>query len=339
MNRPEASALNSAPQSESCGCAAPRKRLCDDCESAGESFVACSLACLNSHRRASHANPAEDSVARAHRHARAASRQLSNRWDAYESHRERLMTLIAELPRGGELCVFGAGEANELELERLSSIFSEIHLVDLDGEALSRARDRQPAPVRAKIMLHEGVDGSGLLEHLDAWGERFPERAELARVAVEVAQSIVHGLGLTFPAVVSDCLLSQLALPFQRAWLTSRGNWTDLLSTLSAIHLATLAGSTRSGGRCLLAFDAASSRDTPALAEQQGRGADELLEFVDEARAQGGLRLRPDPRTLMAQLSSPGMKSLVAEARVSEPWLWQRGVDTELVYGLTFSHP
>jgi len=32
------------------------------------------------------------------------------------------------------------------------------------------------------------------------------------------------------------------------------------------------------------------------------------------------------------------MISLVSEPRLAEPWLWQRGADTELVYGLTFAH-
>jgi len=324
--------------SERCGCAAPRKRVCDDCEASGASFLACSLVCLDRHRALCHQNFAEDSLARASAHTRAHNRQFTGSWAAYQSHRQQLMALISELPQGAELCVFGAGECNDLELDRLAGSFREIHLVDLDGEALTRARDRQAAAARAKIVLHDGVDASGLLEYLDAWGDGFPERDQLARVAVEAAQSIVHALGLSFPAVVSSCLLSQLVLPFQRAWLTSRGNWTSLLSTLSAIHLATLAGSTRAGGRCLLAFDVASSRDTPALAEQQGRAADELAEFVLEARALGGLALRPDPASLIAQLSSPGMMSLVSEPRLAEPWLWQRGADTKLVYGLTFSH-
>ena len=322
---------------ERCGCSARPKRLCDDCESLGRSYAACSLACLDRHRAAAHGTPAEGSSSPAQRRARAQNYRALP--DADAGHGARLMALIAQLPQRAELCVFGAGDAQDLELEQLAGMFSEVHLLDLDDEALTRARDRQAAEVRSKIVLHERVDSSGLLEHLDAWGERFPERAELARVAVEAAQSIVHGLGLTFPAVVSNCLLSRLALPFQRAWLTSRGNWTDLLSTITAIHLASLAGSTRSGGRCLLAFDVASSRDTPALAEQRGRAPDELAEFVHEARTAGGLHLRPDPLTLIAQLSAPGMKSLVAEPRLSEPWLWQRGVDTELVHGLTFGHP
>jgi hypothetical protein len=160
-----------------------------------------------------------------------------------------------------------------LDLDRLASGFRELHLLDLDGEALARERDRQAAAVREKIVLHDFVDASGLLEHIDTWGDRFPERSELARVAVEAAQRIVHGLGRSFPAAVSSCLLSQLALPFQRSWLTSRGNSTDLLSTISAIHLATLAGAMRE------------------------------------------------------------------DARLSDPWLCPQGGETELVYGLIFSHP
>jgi len=325
--------------SETCGCSARLKRLCEDCEAAGRSFMACSRTCLERHGTQAHGHVGEDSLERAHRHVRAHNRPMADAWAASASHRARLMALIGELPQGGELCVFGAGDANDLELERLAASFSAIHLVDLDGEALARARDRQTAVVRAKIVLHERVDASGLLDHLDAWGEKFPEHAELARVAVEAAQSLVHGLGLSFPAVVSTCLLGELALPFQRTWLTARGNWTNLLSTLSAIHLATLAGSTRSGGRCLLASDVASSRDMPALADQWGRDADELAEFVAAARAAGDLHFRPDPVSLMAQLSSPGMKSLVEAPRLSAPWLWQRGDETELVYGLIFSHP
>jgi hypothetical protein len=87
----------------------------------------------------------------------------------------------------------------------------------------------------------------------------------------------------------------------------------------------------------LLSFDVASSLDTPALAEQRGRSPDELAEFVLETRRAGGLTLRPDPGVLLTQLSAPGMKSLVHEPSLSEPWLRQRAADTELVYGLIFS--
>jgi len=330
---------NAVTARQRCACSAPARRLCDDCESLGATFIACSLACLDRHRSEAHGQLDADSVTRARSRIREENRRAESERQIDLEHRQRLMSLIAELPQGDALCVFAAGNADELDLERLASHFREVHLVDLDAETLARARERLTAAVRSKIVLHEGLDASGLLEHLDAWGDCFPERAELARVATEAAQSIVHGLGATFPAVISACALSRFALPFQRAWLSSRSHWTALLGTMRAIHLATLAGAARSGGRCSLAFDVASSREMPALAEQRQRAPDELSEFVHDALDAGVLHLRPDPGMLIEQLASPGMRALVSEPRLSDPWLRQRDAETELVYGLIFDRP
>ncbi|HEX3849739.1 MAG TPA: hypothetical protein VHW01_02165 [Polyangiaceae bacterium] len=325
---------------DNCGHEAPPHRLCDLCEARGDAFLACSLACLDRHIAAAHAELApEPSAVRARSYARALNRRFPDSWAGYAGHRERISALLSELPRGTELCVFGAGNCNDLELDQLAAWFSEIHLVDLDGEALERARDRQTAAVRAKIVLHPDVDFSGVIEHLDDWGERFPERTELGRTAVNAAQEIVRGLGRSFPATLSSCVLSQLAAPFQRAWITSRANWADLLSVVSAVHLATLAGATRAGGHGLLVFDTSSSKDTPELAELRGRSREELEAFIEQARAAGTLHLRNSPRELVAQLSAPGLKSLVAETSIGSPWLWQLGADTQLVYSLAFTHP
>lgn len=332
------SEVNPTARSERCACSSAPKRLCDDCEAVGANFVACSLACLDRHRAEVH-GASSDSVARAQARLRQENRRASARRAPDLEHRGRLTSLLTGLPQGNALCVFVAGNADELDLERLAAHFREIHLVDLDPEALARARDGQAEAVRRKLVLHEEVDASGLLEHLDAWGEHFPERSELARVATEAAQSLVHRLGATFPAVASVCALNRLAWPFERAWLTSRNNWAALLGTIRAIHLATLAGAARSAGRCLLACDVASSRDMPALAEQHSRAPDELSEFVHDALEAGVLSLRPDPSTLLAQLGSPGMRALVSEPRLSEPWLRRRDADTDLVYALFFDRP
>ena len=302
--------------------------------------MACSSACLERHRAALHgAAPDGGSAQRARAFASDLNRRFPDTWAGYASHRTRLTQLIGDLPRGGELCVFGAGNCNDLELDELSSWFKEIHLVDLDGEALERARDRQSAAVRTQLVLHGDVDCSGLLEHLDDWGDEFPARAALGQSAVSAAQNIVRGLGRSFPAVVSACVLSQLAVPFQRAWVTSRSNWGDLLSAISAIHLATLAGSTSSGGKGLLLIDSASSKECPELAHQGGKSDEELRQFVDRALEAGTLALRPDPYQTLMQMSSPGLRSMVAEPRLSPPWLWNLGVDAQLVYGLSFGHP
>jgi hypothetical protein len=264
------------------------------------------------------------------------NRRLPDSWADNAEHRQHVSALIFDLPRGTELCVLGAGNCTDLELEQLSAWFSRIHLADLDGEALERARDRQSLAVRAKLHLHEDLDFSGVLEHLDDWGEQFPDRAELERAAMFAAQSIVRSLGQSFPAVVSACVLSQLAAPFERSWITSRGNWGELLSALNAIHLATLAGATRSGGRALLIFDSATSKDTPALGAQHGKTSQQLAAFLDSALDEGSLYLKHQPEQLLAQLSSPGLKGLVSAAEIGAPWLRRVGHGTELVFSLAF---
>ncbi len=325
---------------ERCAHAAKPRRICDVCEAAGRTFLACSLACLNHHLSAEHAELAPStSEERTLEYASALNRRFPDSWAGYAEHRQRVTTLISGLPRGAELCVLGAGNCNDLELEQISAWFSQVHLADLDGEALERARDRQSAAVRAKLTLRAGLDFSGLIEHLDDWGEQFPDRAELGRSAVMAAQGIVQSLGQSFPAVVSTCVLSQLAAPFQRSWITSRSNWGDLLSAINAVHLATLAGATRSGGRGLLIFDTSSSKDTPALGAQHGKSSEQLEAFIEEALNDGSLYLKHQPQQLLAQLSSPGLKSMVSEPNIGTPWLWRLGQDTQLVFSLAFNHP
>ncbi len=335
----ESSRPAEVPQTRSCGCSESPKRICDLCYSARSVFLACSRVCLDRHQREQHPAENGDAEARARAAARAYNRRFPDSWQRYAQHRQRVMALIAMLPQDAEICVLGAGNCSDLDLDRLAGSQREVHLVDLDGEALERSRERQSRAVRDKIVLHPNVDFSGLLQHLDDWGERFPDRAELGRSAVSAAQRILHELGRSFAGVVSTCVLSQLAVPFQHAWVSSRANWADLLSALSAVHLATLAGSTRSGGRGLLVFDVASSKDTPELAQYGERASGELPELVAGSLARGTLTLRPRPEDLLSLLSSPGLRPLVSETELGAPWLWDLGDATQLVYSLSFVHP
>lgn len=317
----------------------PPKRVCDLCESEGRTFLACSLACLNEHIASAHdwPNP-EPSAERALAQIRAQHQQLPEDWHGDAGHRDEITARVRELPAGGELCVLGVGNGNELDLEQLASRFDAVHLVDLDEEALERARDRQSAAVRARIVLHESLDLSGVLQHLDEWGDRFPERSLLADRALAAAQGIVREIGRSFAVVVSNAVLGQLPVPFQRAWLTSRANWGELLSTLTTIHLGTLAGSTRPGGHALLVTDVASSRENPVFTEWRASRAD-LSAKLAAARAGDDLVWRRDPEGLMQKLGAAGLRGMVAELRLGAPWLWPRDAETQLVYALAFRHP
>lgn len=327
-------------QVATCGCSEDMRRVCDLCGATEGAFVACSLACLDKHLVGRHAvEGMETSETRAATYLRRVNRQLAGSWQTYEGHRRRVMALAMAAEHGGDIAIFGAGNGSDLELAELATAFREIHLIDLDGEALERARAGLPAATRDKVVLHAPYDLSGFTSRLDEWGERFPDDATLGPSAVMAARGIVQRLGRVFDVVLSTGVLSQLTVPYHRAWITSRLNWGRLVAALTALHLATLAGSTRSGGTGVLAFDVLSSKDAPELADLVGRDAEALEDYVERGKASGSLRLQPDPATLLKQLTSPGLGSLVQDPRLTSPWLWNLGDAVQLVYGLQFRRP
>jgi hypothetical protein len=332
-----------------CGCASEMRRVCDLCAGAGAMVVACSLTCLDRHLANEHGGDEgarASSEARARQYLGGVNRRLAGSWQRYQDHRGQVMALVltaetvpAAAVSAGDIAIFGAGNGSDLDVPRLADTFREIHLVDLDGEALERARQDLPAAVRERVILHEPVDLSGFMSHLDEWGESFPDDATLGRVAFDSSRAIVAGLGRGFDVVLSTGVLSQLIVPFHRAWITSKLNWQRMDAAITALHLATLVGSTRSGGRGVLAFDVLSSKDAPALSALASRGTTELGAAVDMEVAAGSITLQPHPTTLLKQLQFPGMASMVREPRLTAPWLWNLGDAVQLVYGLLFRRP
>jgi len=277
--------------------------------------AACSQACLDRHLAEKHGEEPcarESSESRARLYLAGVNQRLAGSWQRYHEHRQHVMalTLTADIASAtcaaaGDIVIFGAGNGSDLDLPRLADTFREIHLVDLDAEALERARQGLPLALRARVIPRAPVDLSGFMSHLDEWGDCFPDDATLGRTAFAAARAIVAALGREFDVVLSTCALSQLVVPFHRAWLLSGASWERLDAALVAVHLATLVLSTRAGGRGVIAFDVPSPQD-------------------------------PRPLALLAQLQHPGMASMVQEPRLTSPWSWDLGGAVQLVYGLTF---
>jgi hypothetical protein len=298
--------------------------------------MSCSAACLARHQQSQHPEQAGlGAAARAAAFTGSVNGKFPDNWERFAPHRHRLMQLVEAAGASGKLAVFGAGNAADLELPWLLERFDEVHLVDLDGAALERARVRHKVDTN-RLVLRPETDLSGMLEHLDDWGESFPDPAELGRAAVQAAGQLSSRLG-KFDVTLSTCVLSQLGLPFRRAWVASRTTWGHLMSAITSVHLATLAGTTARSS--ILVADVATSQRLPALDELRGARVAELEAFVTRHRDAGSLSLQPDPRRLLAWLSAPGLSRLVAEPRVSSPWLWDLGDVRQLVYALTFHHP
>lgn len=254
--------------------------------------------------------------------------------DWYTPHRRRLMD---ELPRvSGDLCVLGAGNCADVDFEHLAKRFDEIHLVDIDEDAITRSRDRQPKALRERIVLHGDRDLSGILEHLDDWAEQFPSDAELQQTSLRAAHGLLQGIGRPFDVTLSACVLSQLVLPFQETWVMHEEEWDKLSACTTAVHLATLFGATRPGGSGFMAFDVVSSDHLPGLLAYRDRPAEELQAFVEAQVASGEVALNPAPSELLAQLQGSGLGAALASVAVTSPWLWDIKSAHQLVYGLGF---
>jgi hypothetical protein len=234
--------------------------------------------------------------------------------------------------------VLGAGNCNDLDLPLLIEHFEELHLVDVDAEALERGIERVPASERGRVTL-QALDLAGCIDKVDEWGERFPSPTELAAFVRDVPSRIARDIGRTFDVVLSSCLLSQLCHPFQNALAMSLLDWRRLFNAMTRMHLTTVAILARPGGAGIVACDVLSHGGAEVAKLEKTVPRDRLATALAERIADGTLARDPNPEFLLKLLEQPELGALARDARVSEPWLWDLGVGVQLVYGVWFTRP
>jgi hypothetical protein len=266
----------------------------------------------------------------------AANESSSAERESFAGHRRRLTELCA---RGTErtsertLCVLGAGNANDLELEELAGRYRAIHLVDIDPEALERAYSRESPATRSRLVRHAPVDLSGSLDRLERWKDLKVSPEELTRHAGETAARVAATLGGPFDVVVSACVLTQLQLGLLTALGDRHPLFEALRYTLSATHLTVLSRLTAPGGRALFATDLTSNELAPEVGGTDEAGLPALLErLVAEGRVIG-VAVPELIRRMIAD--SPTLSRELEPTQVLEVWRWQNGpTRTFVVYAL-----
>ncbi len=236
----------------------------------------------------------------------------------FAPHR-RHVTDLALRAEGGPAAVLGAGNCNDVDLPTLASRFQEVHLVDLDGEALRGATLREPEEVRAKLVPHGGVDLSGLLDLLAGWDHAPPSPAEIdaavgRRRAGSRSGRRARSLPLELPAHADDPVdrgSARGAAPTRRR---SRARPPD--GSPPAV-----ARSLRRDGLGVIVSDMVSSDTVPGL-HATPPGA---LRARMEALVRGkNFFTGANPYVLAAALTTqPDLAPLVRDVALVEPWLWQ----------------
>jgi len=260
---------------------------------------------------------------RAQRAEQSGNRDTRDHWDLFRDHRQRVTAEILALApggsnaRGGRLCLFGAGNANDLDLEELAARFDEVHLVDIDPGALSRATGRQSPEVRAKLHSHAPVDLSGLYHQLERRTRLPSDDAMVTAGTAEVVRQIPSELDV----VASCCVLSQMAWALERLASPDGTRVPVLEQALLRIHLRAILRALRPTGAALLVSDLTSSLFYPPL-EELPPGED-LRALTQKLAVQRAAYTVCNPE-LIRQIVRHDVE--LAETclppTLGEPWLW-----------------
>lgn len=264
---------------------------------------------------------------RAKRAEQAGNRDSRDLWERFQGHRARVTAEILKLApgpapgendaRGGRLCLLGAGNANDLDLEALAARFDEVHLVDIDPSALSRATGRQSPAVRARLRSHAPVDLSGLYHQLER-RTRLPPTDELVTVGTA---EVLRQLPSNFDVVASCCVLSQMAWALEYLASPDGRPVPALEQALLRIHLRAVLRLIRPSGAVLLVSDLTSSLFYPLLDELEPD--EDLRVLTQKLAAQRAAYAVCNPElvrqiirhdTELAQICLPPTQG--------EPWLW-----------------
>lgn len=269
------------------------------------------------------------------------NRLREGEWELSAGHRsevtQRLVALAAPRQR---LCLLGAGNCNDLDLAELAAAYGEVHLVDIDGDALARGVSRQLTAPEAdlfqrRIVRHGGIDLTGIGESLAArsaaadW--RPPANADPLASAMDPG---TFGLACPFDVVASVGLLSQLiesvtsTVPEEVAW-----RWPLLLAVRTG-HLRLCARLIQPGGYGLLITDFVSSMTSPGLADVADHDLPGLaLRFAAEGNFFHGL----NPSHLPSLFTNDAvLRELTSEARQEGYWLWRQRARCYAVLGISF---
>ena len=254
-------------------------------------------------------------------------------WTQFAEHRA-LLTGQAREAGGQRLLVLGAGNCNDLDLPALAQTFREIHLADLDQEALQRARDRQPPEVQKALVLRAPVDLSGALPRLAEFRHERPTPAQIAALPGHVADEVAMELRGTYDTVMSTCLLSQIMHGTRRA-LGEHPDLELIATALALGHLRAMVRLVRPGGTGIFVSDTSTSEMYPPLEERCRKFSP--LAVLGRLEETENLLSGTRPSMIFEALTNDVVLGpQVQGPQLLEPWLWRMGKLVLLVYGVVF---
>ena len=268
-------------------------------------------------------------------------------WQSYASHRQKVTELIlaaaTHSPTNQQqrtLCILGAGNGNDLDLESLAGQFDAIHLFDFDETASQHIRNRyqDQAATLERLHFEPPVDVTGVQQQLEQFAAEPSDSA--AKALADLTQNPQWPQeDQQYDVVVSCCLLTQL---IAGVLYTVGGDSPHYLPTVLAIragHLRLMERLLKTDGRGLLITDFVSSDTLPALSNADDDAA--VLAISRMAIDQRNFFTGGNPFAVKQNLESILRANLPANQLpaidIAPPWRWQLGSRFYLVTALSFS--
>lgn len=245
-------------------------------------------------------------------------------WARFAGHRDRVLRILTTLAaNGSSLCVLGAGNLNDLDLDRLLRLYEWVDLVDLDVDAVHVGLARQGDSGTTAVRVHGPIDLSGILDRLPADG-RVGDDAAALHDTLAHHHCVVEGA--PFDVTLSAGLLTQLLQAVVDSSLAS----DEVVAVSLALrdkHLADLIHLTRPGGALVLVTDVVSTTSAPQLLDTAQADLEEQMAALIAAR---NFFTGTNPYRIAALLEEDRrFRGLVTNVRLLEPWLWQVTADRQ----------
>lgn len=240
-------------------------------------------------------------------------------WDQFGPHRRQVTKLLARAcpTPPGRLAILGAGNCNDVDLKLLLDRCDELHLIDLDHEALKFGIGQQAVASCAQLRVHGNVD-LRVIEPTVV-GEQHP---------------ILDSLGHSFHVVASLCLLSQLIDSELRGSPIHFRERESLATEIVRNHLKSINVFLKPGGWGILVTDFVSSDTCPLLNDSF---SDDWSEAVIHWLRSGNFFHGLHPRRLRQVLEQSDLFPVVRESvSMARPWKWSLGSRSYAVTALAF---
>jgi hypothetical protein len=256
-------------------------------------------------------------------------------WNEYETHRASVMRLVRQAVREGaqpSACVLGAGNCNDIDLREMAKLFSTVHLVDIDPDAVRRARSRSEE-IAQQLTVHAPYDLTGLARPKDSVSaDRTTGDSVLSAISrlpeLDVPKS---SCGVVLSASVLSQLIGTVSLTVGRA----ATDFATLLTAMRRAHLQLMFELLEPGGRGILIGELASSEMCDELLRAQTTELPKLTRRLLETQ---NFFTGMNPFAIAANdLATAVGNGFVCEVEIHTPWIWQLNSSRRyLAYGITF---